>query len=194
MQKLKVLIAEDESIIAAGLESQLKKIGHSVVGQAEDGKAVLPLVKRLKPDVVLMDINMPTLNGLQAARQISAQAPVAIVILTGYSEVKLINEASEIGVENYLIKPVDENDLKPALELAYQNFQRKQSLMKEVETSKFALEERKLIEHAKGILMDHKGIKESEALALLQKKSRENRIKMSEVARKIIAAAKDLDL
>ncbi len=194
MQKLKVLIAEDESIIAAGLESQLKKIGHSVVGQAEDGKAVLPLVKRLKPDVVLMDINMPTLNGLQVARQISAQAPVAIVILTGYSEVKLINEASEIGVENYLIKPVDENDLKPALELAYQNFQRKQSLMKEVETSKFALEERKLIEHAKGILMDHKGIKESEALALLQKKSRENRIKMSEVARKIIAAAKDLDL
>jgi AmiR/NasT family two-component response regulator len=194
MEKLKVLIAEDESLIAAGLESQLQKSGYMVVGLAKDGKIAVSLTKRLKPDVVLMDINMPEMSGLEAARELLAeQIPVAIVILTGYSEVELIREASDIGVEAYLIKPVDESDLKPALELAYSNFQRKRNLVKETEVLKTTLEERKLIEHAKGILMDLKGIKEAEALSLLQKKSRDTRRKMTEVAKSIIEAAKQLN-
>jgi two-component system, response regulator PdtaR len=194
MERLKVLIAEDESLIAAGLESQLIKSGFSVVGQAGNGKIAVSLVKRLKPDVILMDINMPEMSGLEAARTLQNEGiPVAVVILTGYSEVDLIREATSIGVEAYLIKPVDGDDLKPALELAYSNYQRKQVLLKEKETLQSTLEERKLVEHAKGILMDMKGMKESEALALLQKRSRDTRRKISEVAKTIIEAAKQFE-
>ena len=193
MQTLKVLIVEDESLIAAGLQAHLQKIGHAVVGHAKDGQSVLPMVKTLNPDIVLMDINMPGINGLEAAELLVAEAPVAIVILTGYSDVNFINKASELGIEGYLVKPVTEEDLKPALELAAKNFQHKRKLRADVETVKLDLENRKLVEQAKGILMEMKGLKEAEAMAMLQKKSRDSRTKITDVARKIIKAASMLE-
>jgi two-component system, response regulator PdtaR len=193
MQNLKVLIVEDESLIAAGLEEHLRKIGHIVAGHAKDGQSVLPMVKKLNPDVVLMDINMPGMNGLEAVERLVAEAPVATVILTGYNDVNFINKASELGVEGYLIKPVTEADLKPALEVAYRNFQQKRKLLEEVQAAKLDLENRKLVEKAKGILMDLKGLKEAEAMAYLQNKSRDTRSKITDVAKKIIKAASVLD-
>lgn len=193
MQALKVLIAEDESLIAAGLENDIRKSGHTVVGHAKDGIMVLPLVKKLQPDVVLMDINMPGMNGLEAAEQLAGEAPTAIVILTGYSDVNFINKASELGVEGYLIKPVTADDIKPVLELAYRNFQQKRRLIEDVQNAKMDLENRKMIERAKGIVMQMKGMKEAEAMEYLQKKSRDARSKISDVAKKIIEAAKFLD-
>lgn len=193
MQALKVLIVEDEFLIAAGLQANLKKIGHIVVGHAKDGQSVLPMVKSLSPDVVLMDINMPGMNGLEAAEELVTKAPVATIILTGYSDVDFISKASELGLEGYLVKPVTEEDLRPALELAYKNFQQKRKLLEDVQTAKMDLENRKLIEKAKGVVMKMKGLSEAEAMAFLQKKSRDSRCRMIDVAKKLIKAANMLD-
>lgn len=193
MQTLKILIVEDEALIAAGLEAHLRKIGHTVVGHAKDGQSVLPMVKSLNPDVVLMDINMPGMNGLEAVEQLVAESPVATVILSGYSDVNFVNKASELGVEGYLIKPVTGEDLKPALEVAYKSFQQKRKLMEDIQVAKMDLENRKLVEKAKGIVMEMKGLKEADAMAYLQKKSRETRSKITDVAKKIIKAASMFD-
>jgi AmiR/NasT family two-component response regulator len=193
LQTLKVLIVEDESLIAAGLQAQLKKIGHIVIGHAKDGQTAMAMVKKLNPDLVLMDINMPGMNGLEAAERLAVETPVAMVILTGYSEVSFINKASELGIEGYLVKPVTEEDLKPALELAYKNFRQKRKLREEVQIVKQDLENRKLVEQAKGIVMKMKGLTEAEAMVFLQNKSRDSRCKISEVARKIIKAAQLLE-
>jgi len=190
---VKVFIAEDESLIAEGLRFQLQTVGYEVVGMVNDGNAVLTGVQATQPDVVLMDINIPGIGGLEAARLLTEYCPVAVVILTGYNDSELVREAADIGVEAYLVKPVDENDLKPALELAYANFSRKRQLKEEATKTRNALAERKLIERAKGLLMDLKQLSEPEAMAFLQKKSRDSRQKISQVAREIIEAIKRLE-
>jgi len=191
--QLNVMLVEDESLIAEGLRVELKKYGFSISGIVRNGLDVLREAKEKKPDLILMDINIPGKNGLEVAQQLLIEYPVAVVILTGYSDYEYVKQAAKIGVEGYLLKPVDGNDLKPALEVAYSNFIRKRNLSEELARSKEDLDNRKTIERAKGILMDVKGLKENEAMVILQKKSRNTGRKIIDVAKEIIDAFKKIE-
>ncbi|HHV62770.1 MAG TPA: response regulator [Firmicutes bacterium] len=192
MGTLRVLIAEDESLVAMGIRAQLESLGYEVVGEAADGAEAVSLCERVRPDVVIMDINMPRMDGVEAARAISERCPTPVVILTGYSDRELVERAADAGVFAYLVKPVDEHDLGPAIEVALARFDEERRLAAEARSAREALEARKLVERAKGILMDRLGLGEAEAMRLLQKKSRDQNKKLVDMARQIIEADKIL--
>ncbi|NPV52012.1 MAG: response regulator [Firmicutes bacterium] len=178
-RRLKVLVAEDESLVAMGLKSALKRLGHEVIGQAFDGLEAVEMSKRLQPELVLMDINMPKLDGIEAAKLINEHNPIPVIIISGYSQADLISRATEAGVYGYLVKPVDKTDLAPAIDVAFGRFE---------ETLRFkrSLEERKLIERAKGVLMDKRGLRENEAMKYLERQSQNTNEKLAIVAKKIL--------
>ncbi|MDI3548584.1 MAG: two-component system, response regulator PdtaR [Halanaerobiales bacterium] len=189
MQKpLRVLIAEDEHLILMGIESILKRLGHSIIAKANDGEEAIELVLEKKPDLILMDINLPNLDGIEAIKKINQAVVVPAIIISGYHDRKLLEKAKEAGVFGYLVKPVDERELKAAIEICIARFEEFQSLKKDYEHLKDALEARKYIERAKGILMDRNNLKEPEAMKALQKKSRDSNRKIVEVAKEIIKA------
>jgi two-component system, response regulator PdtaR len=188
MKDLKILVAEDETIVALSLISQLKEIGYTVVGDACDGIEALEQCEKLKPDLVLMDINMPRLNGIQAARIIKERYRIPVVIVSGYSDENLIKDAADAGVFNYLIKPVTKHNLAPAIEVALKNHTDYYQISEESKRLRKELEERKIIERAKGILMAQKNLTEPEAMKRLQHISNNKNVKLIEVAKEIIAA------
>jgi AmiR/NasT family two-component response regulator len=190
MESLKILIADDETLITMSLSTMLENIGHRMIARARTGQEAVEKAKELSPDLILMDIKMEDMDGLEASRQILAQQPIPIIILTAYSQMDLIEKADAVGVSGYLVKPVSENDLLPAITLARSRFKQLRTLEHEVGGLKEALKARKLIEQAKGILMEKEGIPEAEAFRRIQQQSRNQNIPMAKLAEAIITASK----
>ncbi len=190
MKDLKIVVAEDETLVALSIISQLKELGYQVVGDAVDGVEALELCRELRPDLAILDINMPRLNGIEAAKQIKENCRIPVVIVSGYSDEKLVNEAAEAGVFSYLIKPVTKQNLAPAVEVALKNHSNYCKMMEESNQLRQMLQERKIIEQAKGILMETGGLTEAEAMKKLQKISNDKNQKLIAVAQKIIEAKK----
>ncbi|MEK6697777.1 MAG: response regulator [Nitrospirota bacterium] len=187
-ESLKILIADDETLIAMSLTTMLQNIGHRVVARARSGQEAVEKAREFPPDLILMDIKMNDMDGLEASRRILAEKPVPIVILTAFSQKDLIEQADAIGVSGYLVKPVSENDLLPAITLARSRFVQLRALETEVGDLKEALRSRKLVEQAKGILMEKEGLTEAEAFKRIQQQSRNQNISMAKLAEAIITA------
>lgn len=188
MTGLRVLIADDESLRLMSLREQLEKLGHRVVAEAGDGRSAADLSRELKPDLAILDIKMPELDGIAAAEVMMSERPLPIILLTAYSEKDLAERAASAHVSAYLMKPVSENDLLPAIALATSRFAEFQSLHKEVDDLREALETRKLVERAKGILMRRLDLTEEEAFRRLQRRSQNENKKLGEIAEAIITA------
>lgn len=193
MSSLRIMIVDDDSLVALSLRTQLEALGHRVVGEASNGADAIRLAQSVDPDLILMDIKMPEMDGLAASRAIMQQQPAAIILLTSYSDPELVAEADEAGVQAYLVKPVDEAELRPAIQLAMSRFRQLQGLAEEVESLKQALADRKLVERAKGILMRRLNLSEEDAYIRLRQQARSRRVKMAEIARSIIQAAELLE-
>ncbi len=188
MSELRIVIADDEPIIRMDLKTLLEEMGHNVVGEAADGQKALELTRSLKPDVVIMDIKMPIMDGLDAAKIIADEKIAPVVLLTAYSQKDLIERAKEAGVFGYLVKPFQESDLLPAIEIAISRYLEMQELESTVGDLQSKLETRKLVDRAKGILMDKRKLTEAEAFRLIQQQSMNQRKSMREIAEAIIIA------
>jgi two-component system, response regulator PdtaR len=184
----KVLIADDEKPVAAGLQGQLDSLGYDVVAVVHDGLHAVEVCRRSLPDVVLMDIEMPGLDGLSAARQIVRDPGTPVIILTAYGHPNLIDQAVEDGVLYYLLKPVTSPSLNAALQLAVARAREIKVLRESVNELELTLKERKLIERAKGILMSRRNLPEAEAFRLLQRQSQDRRMPMAKLAESIVQA------
>jgi len=187
-QKLRILIADDESLHVMRLRARLEKMGHRVVAEAATGQEAVALADQTRPDLAILDVKMPDLDGIEAARAINTARPTPVVLLTAYSEDDLVNRAVEAGVFAYLVKPVTAEELKPALALAISRFREMTTLRQEVQDLRQALEARKIIERAKGILMRRLNLTEEEAFRRLQKRSQDESRKLIEVAQAVIMA------
>jgi len=190
MKDLKVLVAEDEYLILMGLKSNLENLGCKVVGEATNGKELIKLALEKKPDMIIADINLPVMDGLEALRRINEKVFIPTLIVSGYDDEELIDKAKNLGVLGYLIKPIDESDLKAAIEIALSRFEDIKNLKNELEVTKETLESRKIIEKAKGIVMERLQLNEEESMKFLQKKSRNSNKKLIDVAKEIIEADK----
>ncbi len=188
--RIRVLIADDNSMIRMDLREMLTNLGYLVVGEAPDARTAVNMAREIRPDVVIMDIRFENddFDGIDAARVLMEERVAPVLLLSAYGDKELIQRAKEAGVMGYLIKPFRETDLPPAIEVAIANFQEWLRLEKEAQDLKEALETRKLVERAKGILMDRQGLSEAEAFRRIQKMSMDNRRPMKEVAEAIILA------
>jgi response regulator NasT len=189
MKGLRILLADDEAILRMDLREMLEEAGHEIVGEAANGEEAVELARRLKPEFIIMDVKMPIMDGLTAARVIDADGIAPILLLTAYSQQDIVEQASEAGVIAYLVKPVREEQLFPAMEIAYKRFTEMKSLNAELEHLKESLETRKLLDRAKGILMTAHGMTEQEAYRKMQQFSMAKRITLKALAESIIAAA-----
>ncbi|MCC7370445.1 MAG: response regulator [Chloroflexi bacterium] len=187
MTKRRIVIAEDEPLARLDLSQMLENLGHDVVGQAGDGQTAVDLARDLKPDLVIMDIKMPgDIDGLGAATLLADERVAPVLLLTAYSDQEFIDGARDAGVMGYLVKPYGENQLAPAIEVALARFGEFSTLQKELGSTKEALMTRKIVERAKGVLMDTAGLKESEAFHRIQRLSMNSRKSMREVAEAIL--------
>ena len=184
----RVLIADDEKLVAAGLRAQLESIGYDIVAVVNDGHQAIEVCRRTLPDVVLMDIEMPGLDGLSAAREIVDDPGTPVIILTAHGHPNLIDQAVDDGVLYYLLKPATNPSLHAALQVAVARAREIKQLRENVNTLELTLRERKLIERAKGILMTRRNIPEAEAFRLLQRQSQDRRMPMSKLAESIVQA------
>lgn len=188
-KKARVLVCEDEGLIALRLQKSLARLGYEVVGEARDGEEAVAQAARLQPDAILMDVRMPKLDGIAATEQIMALRPTAIVMITAYSERELVDAALRAGASGYLVKPVSDEQIQPALEVALGRFAELTDLRGELAEMKDALEARKIVERAKGILMRRFQLPEDEAYRRLQKMSRDRRQAIKDTAQQVVAAA-----
>jgi AmiR/NasT family two-component response regulator len=188
MAQTRLVIADDESIIRMNLKETLVGLGYLVVGEAGDGVSVINLARELKPDLVLMDIKMPKLDGIQAAKILTEEKIAPVLLLTAYSDRELVERAKEAGVVNYVVKPFREAELLPAIEIAMARYQEFLEMDKQISDLKETLDTRKLVERAKGILMDTQGLKEAEAFRKIQQLSMNTRKSMKEIAQAILLA------
>jgi len=186
--KLRILIADDEPLIRLDLKNMLESLGYEVIAEAGDGVSAVEAARTLKPDVAILDIKMPGMDGIDAANILNSEKIAPVVLLTAYSDMDLINRAKEAGVFAYLVKPFRESDLRPAIEVAISRYKEFLALEEEVSELEDKLETRKLIERAKGILMDLYGLKEQEAFRRIQVQSMNTRKSMKEIAEAIIIA------
>jgi AmiR/NasT family two-component response regulator len=168
---LKILIAEDETIIRLDLRGLLERAGHDVVGEARDGEEAVQLARELEPDLAVMDVKMPRLDGIDAARRILEERPLPIVMLTAFGQQELVSRAVEAGVFGYLVKPFREQDVVPAIEAARARFAELVAVRAEADSLSEALVARKAIERAKGLLMEKEQLSEADAFARLRKAS-----------------------
>lgn len=183
---LKILIAEDEPLSAMALQAQLEAMGHTVIGPARDGRQAVDLAMANPVDLALLDVRMPRLSGLEAADEIFRIRHVPIIMLSGYSDPELVDRASKAPVFHYLVKPVSMQDLGPAITVALNRFQEWQAFQDEAHELEQKLEDRKLVEKAKGVLMAARGLSEADAYHLLQKESQNRNQPMVEIARSVI--------
>lgn len=189
MEQLRIVIVDNESIIRMDIREMLEEAGHIVLGEASDGAQAIELAKKHRPDLVIMDIKMPEMDGISAAKVISAQKLAPVLLLTAYSQKEIVEKAKDSGVLAYLVKPVKENNLFPAIEIAISRFREFMELEKELEDVKGSLETRKILDRAKGILMDAYQLTEQEAYRRIQQYSMSKRKSIREVAEAIIDAA-----
>ena len=184
----RILVVDDESIIRLDLRERLSELGYSVVGEAADGQMAVALTRRLDPDLVLMDIKMPKMDGITAARILLEERTAPIVLLTAFSDRELVEDASEAGVLGYISKPFREADLVPTLEVAIARFAELKAIELENVNLKEALETRRLVDRAKGMLMDSQGLSEAAAFRRIQKLAMDRRKPIKEIAEAIILA------
>lgn len=188
MQKLRILLADDEALIRLDLREMLTEAGHEIVGEADNGQEAVQLVQELHPDIVIMDVKMPVMDGLTAAQQITEAEIAPVLLLTAYSQQDIVARATEAGVIAYLVKPVREQQLFPAIEVAVSRFRAWQELGRELDELKESLATRKLVDRAKGILMTAHKMTEQEAYRKMQQFSMAKRISLKKLAEEIIAA------
>lgn len=188
----RIVIGDDESIIRMDLCEMLEDAGHTVVGEAADGLEALELVRREKPDIVLLDIKMPRLDGIHAARMIGHEGLAPVLLLTAYSQEDMVDKAKDSGVLGYLVKPVSPVNLFPAIEIAMAQFSRQREAAKQLEEMNDRIETRKAVDRAKGCLMDLYHISEDEAYRRLQQYSMKNRKPLKTVAESVIAGAEKI--
>ncbi len=188
MAQTRVVIADDESIIRMDLREMLTNLGYLVVAETGDGLSAVNVARELRPDLVIMDIKMPDLDGIQAARILTEERISPVLLLTAFSQQELIEGAKEAGVVGYIVKPFRESELVPAIEVSLARFREFKAIEKELSDTKNILETRKIVERAKGVLMDTQGLKEAEAFRKIQKLSMNTRKSMREVAEAILLA------
>ena len=188
---MRVLVAEDEALIRMDLVEMLEEEGYAVVGEAADGGAAVTMATELRPDLVLLDVKMPVLDGLSAAEQIVAARIAPVVILTAFSQRDLVERAREAGVMAYLVKPFQKKDLLPAIEMAASRFSELVTLEREVGDLTGRLEARKLVDRAKGRLQTEHGMTEPEAFRFLQRRSMDTRRSMRAVAQDVLDGTAD---
>lgn len=185
---MRVLIADDEALIRMGLRTMLEDKGHKVVGAATDGGSAVQMARAEKPDVILLDIKMPGMDGLEAARKIMQERPTPIVMLTAFSQRELVNEARDASVFGYLVKPVKEDLLDATLDLAVTRFQEWKKLQREMHDLEKSLAARQVVEKAKFLLMEKQGLTEHQAFNKIHRTSRSRRVTMQQVAQEILDA------
>ena len=185
----RVVIAEDEALIRLDLKEMLEEDGYVVAGEAGDGETAVKLTESLKPDLVIMDIKMPGLDGISAAERITADHLAPVVILTAFSQRELVLRARDAGAMAFLVKPFTKADLVPAIEIAVSRFQEFSALESEVTNLKDRLEVRKLLDRAKGLLQAEQNMTEAEAFRWIQKSSMDRRMTMRAVAEEVLASA-----
>jgi response regulator NasT len=187
-QQIRLVIADDESLIRMNLKETLVGLGYLVIGDASDGVTVINLARELRPDLVLMDIKMPRLDGIQAAKVLTEEKIAPVLLLTAYSDRELVDRAREAGVVNYIVKPFRDAELMPAIEIALARYNEFLEMDKQVADLKETLDTRKLVERAKGVLMDSQGLKEAEAFRKIQQLSMNTRKSMKEIAQALLLA------
>jgi len=188
MDRTRVIIADDEALIRLDLREMLTNQGYLVVGEVADGHSAVNQARELRPDIVIMDIKMPDMDGIEAAKILTEERIAPVVLISAYSQRELVERAREAGVVTYLVKPYREEDLAPAVEVALARFREFQDLQKQMTDLQQALETRKLVDRAKGILMDKQGLREADAFRKIQRMSMDNRKPMKDVAEAIILA------
>jgi response regulator NasT len=181
-----VLVAEDEALIRLDLVEMLREEGYAVAGEAADGEEAVKLATELRPDLVILDVKMPKLDGIDAASTIAGKRIAPVVILTAFSQRDLVERARDAGAMAYLVKPFAKHDLVPAIELAVSRFSELQALENEVKGLNERLETRKVIERAKGLLMTNQGLTEPEAFRWIQRTAMDRRTTMKAVAEAVV--------
>jgi AmiR/NasT family two-component response regulator len=185
----RVVIAEDEAIIRLDLKETLQEEGYEVVGETGRGDEAVELVRQLEPDLAILDVKMPGLDGLAAAREISTEKKSAVLILTAFSQRDLIEQARDAGALAYLVKPFQRSELIPAVEIALGRHREMRALHDQTQSLEDQLETRKKVDRAKGILMDNHGMGESEAFDWIQKAAMNGRVKAKDIAEQVIAGS-----
>jgi two-component system, response regulator PdtaR len=188
MAGLRVLIAEDDPLVAITLSDQLAELGHTVVAVASDGREAIDMAGRERPEIALLDIKMPNVDGITAAEQIATGLDIPMLMLTAYSDRPLVIRAAEAGALAYLLKPISSEELAAAISLAVARHHEKVALKHEVDRLEETLAERTVIDRAKMILMEHAGLSEEEAYSRIRQMAREKRVKMVAIAQRIIGA------
>ncbi len=184
---MRILVAEDETIIRLDLRTLLESSGFEVCAEAKDGEEAVELARRHEPDLAIMDVKMPRLDGIEAARRILDERPIPIVMLTAYGQDELVSRAVEAGVFGYLVKPFREQDLLPAIQTARARHEELAALREEAESLADALAARKAIERAKGLLMEKEGLSEQDAFARLRRASQASGRPLKVVAEAVVA-------
>jgi len=184
---MRILVAEDETIIRLDLRDLLERAGHEVAGEARDGEEAVTLARDLQPDLAIMDVKMPRLDGIEAAKRILEERPLPIVLLTAYDQEELVNRAVEAGVFGYLVKPFREQDLVPAIETARARHAELIAVREEADSLAEALAARKAIERAKGLLMEKEGLSENDAFDRLRRASQVSGRPLKVIAEAVIA-------
>ncbi len=182
----RIIIADDESLIRLDLREMLIALNYDVIAEVGDGRTAIDLAKKLRPDLVIMDIKMPEVDGIAAAGELTREKIAPVVLLTAYSDQALVEQAKEAGVVGYIVKPFREAELMPVIEVAMARFDEFVALEQEIGSMKDALESRKVVERAKGILMEVHGLRESEAFHRIRRTSMDSRKSMKEVAEAIL--------
>lgn len=183
----RVVVAEDEAIIRMDLRELLEEEGYEVVAECGRGDEAVELVREHRPDVALLDIKMPGMDGISAARAIAGDRLAAVVLVSAFSQRELIEEASDAGVHGYVVKPFERHDLAPAIEVALARFRSEQQLVEAAEGAEEQLASRKVVDRAKGVLMDRHGLPEHAAFEFVQKTAMRERRTMKSVAEEVIA-------
>lgn len=186
MEALRVVIADDESIIRLDLKETLERMGHEVVAESGDGATAVKQAREHRPDLVILDVKMPVMDGIDAAREISRERLAPVLLLTAYSQRGLVERAMDAGVFAYVVKPFTESDLLPAMSVAIARFREFTEIARQAESLAAALETRKVVDRAKGILMERHGLKEQEAFRRIQQQSMNTRRSMREIAEAIL--------
>lgn len=186
MEHTRLIVVDDDPFIVRDLKETLAELGYLVVGTAGDGKSAVNLARQLKPDAVIMDIRMPDMDGIDAAKILTEERVAPVILVTGYSEKNLVQRAQDAGVIAYITKPYRPQDLSPQIEVGIARFREFESLRKENETIKETLETRKLVDRAKGILMTTQGLSEGDAFRKIQKMSMDTRRPMKDIAQALI--------
>jgi len=189
MEKLRILIADDEALIRMDVREMLTEAGHTVIAEAANGDEAIKKARELKPDFVIMDVKMPGVDGLTASKIIIEEGIAPVLLLTAYSQTDIITKANEAGVLAYLVKPIREEQLFPAIEIAYRRFSEYNGLEQELAKLRDGLETRKLLDRAKGIIMDTYKLGEHDAYRKMQQYCMNKRITLKQLAESVIAAA-----